>query len=229
MTYAAIETSGYSGQPGEYFAFTVGSNVYRYTSSDADITVDGFLYLSIPLERNAFKQGAEINNSLLEVSLPINASIGQEFIAGPPSVPIEVTISRKHTSDAQIITPFIGTVVNFNFTEETLILTCQSVLLALKRSLLIRAFQVACPYDLYGVLCAVNKASFQEAATLSSVSGTALTSSDFASFTSGYFSGGYLEYNEGSRTITRSIISHVSTAVELNYPIPGLPGRRKRF
>lgn len=223
MTYTAKENSTYDGQPNELYQFVRNGQSWRYTSADEDKTIESIIYSSASLTRTKLEQNQEMSRNPITVSIDKNASFVQQFRGAPPSDVIQLTIFRYHEGDSEVVTIWIGRVVNIRLKERIAEIRCEPIFTAMKRPVLRRRYQTTCPHVLYGAQCGVLSSSFSVITSLLSVSGTTLTASAFGTHPDGYFSGGYVEWEVDGNIETRPIINHVGTAITVNFPFQGMP------
>lgn len=225
MAYTDYEKSTYGGAPIELYEFSRGSSSFwRYTSADMDQTYFGSIYDAIAIKRNSFEVSQQVEAISLTVTMPVTSEFPQLYIASPPSEPISFTLRRFHSGDTEVVSIWIGRVVNVEFKEETVEVLCESVYTSLKRPTLRRLYQRSCPHVLYNQVegsCMLDKENFKVTAVLDSVSGLNIASSTFAGYADGYFSGGFVEVIVGGATNRRFITNHVGTTLTVNLQLIG--------
>lgn len=225
MAYETLEESQYGGAPIELYEFARGTVEYwRYTSADTDQTYFGSIYDAVPIQRNSFEQSQNVEATSLTITMPVTAEFPQLYIAAPPSDPISFTLRRFHENDTEVVSIWIGRVVNVEFKEETVEVMCESIYTSLKRPTLRRLYQRSCPHVLYNQVdgsCNLDKDLFKVTATLSAVSGVTLTSATFGTYSDGYFSGGFVEIVSGGHTNRRYVTNHVGNDLTLNLQLTG--------
>jgi len=225
MAYETIEESPYSGSPVELYEFARGTvEFWRYTSADTDQSYFGSEYDAIAIQRNSFEMSQNVEAISLTITLPVTAAFPQMYIAAPPSDPISFTLRRFHDGDTDVVSIWIGRVINVEFKEEVVEIMCESIYTSLKRPTLRRLYSRSCPHVLYDVSvgsCRADKNSFKTTATLSAASGLTLTSASFGAFANGYFTGGFVENLSGGHTNRRYITNHVGNDITLNLQLTG--------
>lgn len=225
MAYDTYEKSPYSGNPIELFEFARGTTEFwRYTSADTDQSYFGSIYDAVPIQRNSFEASQNVEAIALTVTMPVTAKFPQMYIAAPPSDPIAFTLRRFHGGDTDVVSIWMGRVINVEFKEETVEVICESVYTSLKRPTLRRLYQRSCPHVLYNEVdgsCNISKNSFKVTATLDSVAGTVLTSSTFGGYTDGYFTGGFVEIASGGHINRRYVTEHTGDDITLNLQLTG--------
>lgn len=223
MTLDAMETSVYDGAPIELYEFDQsGINFWRYTSTDENVTKSGSLYKAIPIARSKLELSRDINRADLRIKMPVNAEFVQQFISYPPTNIMNFKLKRYHYGDSEVITTWVGRVVNVEFkNSKTAEVLCEHALTSMQRPTLRYYYQITCPFVLYDEeTCTILAADKRVNATLSAVSGVTLTSGDFG-LGDGYFTGGYVELTSGGVTQVRFITDHVGNDITVNLPLPG--------
>ena len=199
MTFEIIENSQFLGEPIDLYEFTRDQNVWRYTSSDEDKTVDGSVYTSFEMSRSAIDNSQDIAKSSVTIKATINNPFAAQFIASSPSDIIEVAIKQYHETDIdkQVVTLWNGRVINVKFTDREAQIKCDPQVTSMNRNTLRRRYQPECPHLLYGNQCGVSKAAFVTMATVSQSSGNSVSAPEIGVQPDGYFSGGYIEWFRG--------------------------------
>lgn len=218
MTYAAVETSDYSGQPVELYRFSQGTRKWLYTSADASFVYAGETYEPYPLKRGAFRQTQELSKSGLEINAPRDLPFVADSMASPLIGVVQLTIYRRHRSDAEVTTWWRGRVVGVRFAGGETTISCEPLGTSMKRIGLRRPAQRQCPHALYGVGCNVSDAAFSATGTLLSHTGAMVTSGVFATQPNGWWVGGKIVLDG----VLRFIVGHATDTLTLTAPVPGL-------
>lgn len=223
MSYNALEISDYSAEPIELYTFTCATRVWRYTSADEDKTVASLVYTAVPLKRSAFEENQDIYRAPITLTMGSRVEFLELYKKSPPTDIVQLTIQRYHEGDGELTTPWMGRVTNAKFLETTAEIRCEPIFTSLKRPILRRRYQTTCPHVLYDAhTCRVLAADKSVAATVSSVSGITISGAAIASKPTGYFSGGYVDYETGGVLERRGIIDHVGGDIMVNIPFSGL-------
>lgn len=222
MTYDASELSFQSGAPVELYEFRRAARVWRFTSSDADVTVDGATYTAAPLQRTAIEQTPERARNGIRISCARDFPIADLFRVTSPTDVISVTIIRYHRAEPlNSITLWMGRVLNAEWRGLSADLSCEPVSASLTRTGLRRLYQKQCPHVLYGAACGVSKVAQGIATTVTAASGVTLT---VAALTGGKpYAGGFVEWLLDDGMIERRFITGVaSLALTLSQPFQGI-------
>lgn len=222
MSYSASETSDQGGRPVELYEFIRGASAWRYTSADSDVVYGGNTYTAVPIARGAVEATRETARLALEITCDRALAVLDLFATMPPDDIVAVTLRRLHAGDGEAITLWMGRVLNVTWNNAAAGIHCESVFTSLKRTGLRRLYQVPCPHVVYGPGCGLDRAAFDAAAAVTSVSGTTLNLSGLGAFADGHFAGGYLEWSDAGVINRRAIRQQVGGAVTISFPLPGL-------
>ncbi|MES0340689.1 MAG: phage BR0599 family protein [Candidatus Humimicrobiaceae bacterium] len=221
MTYKDQEESVYDGNPIElYEFFREGGSAWRFTSSDSNKTYLGNIYFATPLLRNSIEQSQDVTRAALTIEMSSTEDFIQQFIVEPLFTKISIIIRRYHESDItnQVVALWQGRVINVEQKESTASITCESSYTSLKRPTLRRLYSTSCPHLLYGPICTVPKSLLQVNATIDSISGVTIISSDYDELAP-YFIGGYVEHTKDGTTVRRFIVNESTNVIQLNLPL----------
>jgi hypothetical protein len=103
MTYASQETSVQDGAPAELYEFTLGADVYRYTSHDADVVRGGHTYTAAPIARPDIALTSEMERGTLNLTCSRTLPLLENFLYSPPEEVVLFTLYRQHAGDAESI------------------------------------------------------------------------------------------------------------------------------
>lgn len=228
MAYSTYELSKYDGAPVELLLFkdSVADQKWAFTTGE-DALVDGLLtYMPDIIGRGEVKQGGNEIAGSLQIKVPIESDIAQQFKSYLPARPIALTIQRYHRNDVaqERVTMFIGQVTTVAYENDGMAtLNCEPLTKAIKRKVPWQLYKGGCNRALYEFGCGVSRALFEEATSSYSQTGATLTSVAFGTHADGWFNNGYVEVpSSGER---RFVISHIGNNIVLDYPFFGLlPG-----
>lgn len=224
MTFEAYESSVQDSRPVELYSFSKGVVRLNYTSADLPIAVPPYTYEHAAIERTSFDETSEIARANVTITAPQDFDPSLWFSPYPPSEVVELSIMRlqRDDPDQEVQTLWIGRVLSVTWEGAVSKLKCESFLTSMRRPGLRRKYQRACPHQLYGVACGVASISFRSDATITGVAGATVNAAALAAHGDGYYAGGYLEWQSGTRTERRAIRSQVADAAVLSHPIVGL-------
>lgn len=200
MSYDAAETSVQGGSPVECYTFTRGTEVIaRYTSAEADVTVDSETWEAWPggLARGPVTISGEDGRGALRVTVARDFPIAELIHLRPRTGVIGCTVYRHHRDDLSlgVIPIFAGRVLSARRAANgDRILAIEPRSIAQNRIGLHRVCQPSCNHELYGPLCRLDMADWDHATTIVSISGTALEVADVASGMP--YTGGIVAYTD---------------------------------
>lgn len=220
MTYNSQERSYQGGAPVELYLFARGLQVWRYTSTDSDITFDGNSWESAVIQRSNIETTPEQSRNALTITCPRDLPIADLFRVAPPSDVISLTVYRYHRGDGDSAVIWMGRVLNVQWQGAEARMSCEPVSLSFGRTGLRRLYQTACPHVLYGTACGVDKAGQAHEAEVTAISGAELT---VDSLLSKPYAGGFVELEAGSGNLERRFIRSFSGLVlTLAQPFQGI-------
>ena len=152
MTFQEIETSRDKGAPYELYEFVYGPNPedsYKYANT-TDPVPGREDFNCIPIRRDAYKTSGKVERDQLNVVVPTDSSIARMILPYPPPYEVFVTIWAGHFEGGAPMVIWSGRLLSNAFNEEgDVVLTCESLLIALKRLGVRRRWQIGCPLVLY--------------------------------------------------------------------------------
>lgn len=217
MSYAARETSQYSGQPYELYLFQTQTDTWRMTSADGAITYLGNSYEPEAITRTPTSQGVEVKSGEVRVTIPKTHPIALLYLPFIPATPMSLVIYRGHDAESEVVVNFTGRVATATF-GDACELACVPEQEALKKRIPGPKYQKQCNRILYAPGCDVDRELFRVTGNLSSVVGAVIQAPEFATKPNGWFNAGYIE--KGFER--RMILSHTGNALTLLQAMAGL-------
>ena len=201
MTYAQFEASQQGGRPVELYTFTIGTETYRYTNAEDQITFQSNTYLPRQIARTSAKQASEQRRQQMEVTLPSSDVVCSRYIGIVPGTLMTLSIVKTHRDDPdeEGLVLWDGRITGASFTKEGVICTLQGLTseVALSRPIPRFKFQGMCNHVLGDALCGVDldNAANRYTQDVSAVSGSTITVPGLTSAKgAGWAVGGYVEY-----------------------------------
>lgn len=221
-TYDQSEKSIRSGAPVEYARFTLGEQLFRYTTSPIEETLFGEIYQPVDFKRTAPSLSPEISQNQITFSMPRNIELPALFAKASPRQQIFVIIYRKHRGelDAEAISYWQGGVEGVAFKGEMAEIVAGSLESTLKRGGLRYRFQPNCRFYLCDGRCPVPAPSVTTEAIIETASGAILSAPEFDALPDGILKFGELTTPELE---SRFIVDHVGATVTLIAPFPESP------
>jgi uncharacterized phage protein (TIGR02218 family) len=222
--YDTYETSQASAAPVELYEFVLGSEVWRQTSADVDVTYGGHTWTATPLSRGEIEEGTEINRANLELNCAIDNPVAGLYLVQPPDAVVLFRLRRLHRGDSEALVIWLGRVLNCEWSGREAKLFCEPVFTSIRQPGLRRLYSRLCTHTLYEQsTCRVNPDDFDATATLATVDGVAISFSSLPVTTDGYWQHGRLRWIDGDgRAHWRMIETQAGLNATLVAPIPGL-------
>lgn len=227
MTFESRELSDELGAPIELFEFRYGPERLYYTSAERPVTLLSRVWTPVPVGRTEIEETSEMSRQAVTLTLPAQSDIANLFRVAPPSEVVEVLIRGVHLTDESegIASVWVGRVLNCKYDGARAELSCESIRTSIRRQGLRRPYQRSCPHVLYGLRCAVPRATHRLEDQVTFVSGATLIVPDVALQPDGYYAGGEVEWERGAGRYERRMIRiHISDTLVLTHPIQGLTG-----
>jgi len=233
MTFNAYEASRESGAPIQLYRFTYGTETgefFAYTDHTDEVVVDHggsvgeIAYQPVPVERDEIVSNGTLDRSSMKLGLDVSTDLAELFRVYPPDNVVNLIVYQGHVDDpdSEFKVIWAGRVVSASRAHSELELQGEPISTQMKRPGLRRHYQYGCPHALYSTVCGANKAAATSAATVASVSGTAVTldAGWEGSLPAAKFLRGQLEWTPaGGSTRRRTIIRVAGNVLTLS----GLP------
>jgi len=222
VSYQDFEGSAYQGEPVELYRFTLGVDVFAYTSADEDVTHSGTLYEAEPgLQRSQVEVSEELARQGLTVEVPRDNDLAALWLASPPMVAAELQLLRGHRNDpdAEFVTYWRGRVAKVSWSGSRAVITCENALSGLRRMVFVPNWSRGCRHGLYAQGCEVAQTGFAVTGTVTAVNGAVVTAAAWAGQPDGWFTGGFVEL---LNTPLRMVVDHVGDALTLQAAVPGV-------
>lgn len=207
MSFDSFEKSAEDGRPIEFYIFTLGPIIWRYTTAEENIEFDGQTYLAAAIRGDNIKQTGEPVNDVHTLDVPAWIAPAQMFMSAPPTQSIQVSIGVAHASELglteEMLIGFTGEVTQVNFPMPGRAqITVESLMSSMRREGLKFGWQRSCPNALYDPLtCKVEKSAFAIEFITLGISGFTIDVSLDTSKPTGYFDNGFIEWNHPARGI----------------------------
>lgn len=221
MSYDSYESSVESGDPVELYEFTLGTDTFRYTSDEDDITTAAGTYTAVPISRERIiYETQEKASDRLQVTLPASNAFVSNFVDIVPGKIALLTILRYHRSDPaeEQVTIFKGILNTVRYSEEGKVALLQVMPLtsAQTRAIPRITFSGLCNHMLYDSRCKISETSstWEKFLPVSAVSSNQITCTGASAFGSDFFAGGFVEFDDDYR----QVISQSGDVLTLNVP-----------
>jgi len=225
MAFDTYEESLEQSQPVEIYIFQLGSEFFRYTSAEAQVSVGPIVYEPLAITRRGINQGPEEREQLFEVEMPTEGTIAERYVNIVPGPQATVRVERFQRLDGatpQRIVIFDGAVHSVSFKQQAkvAVVACQTLIAATSKPMPRFVYSSACNHVLYDSRCKVDRetGAFKHQGVVGGINGNVLTVPGLAAFGNGWFQAGLVQAFSG--TDARMILKHTGDDITLLLPFP---------
>lgn len=227
MSYELIEVTNDYGEPLFLYEFSVGTKVWRYTSSTEPVAAKGEMYTPIYISDEGISQTGEAQTDTVKISIDFNAEIVDLFKITPPIEQIVVRRMVRHEFDPDVAINYVGFISQANFgTIGVVEFDCITLSPTMQRNGLRLYWSRTCPYVVYdAATCGVRKEDHAVTAIVEKAANGLITAKGLAVAVDGWFAGGYIEW-QSERTGApemRSVDEHSGDQIRLLGRSDGIP------
>jgi hypothetical protein len=196
MSYELIEVSRDDSRPIELYQISYTSNIYRWTSSDVEISYLGEVFSPVAIKRGEIEPTAEVSKANLSITVSEDSPLGEIFRISPPSEPVIITIFQEHYEDNDFKVVWKGRISNSEWKSGGVIeLSSESNFASLQRVGPRRRCQAQCSFVLYDpATCGVDRENFREDTTVLTISGLDITTPEAAGKIDSWYAGGFVTW-----------------------------------
>jgi uncharacterized phage protein (TIGR02218 family) len=225
MTFIAAELSTYNNSPLELYLFTTDTGqVWAYTNGTKEQIRGSQTYSPAPISRNAVDTNPGETPKMLEITLPENNALIEQFIPYLPVTPISVTVYRRHFTDPdnEYAVVFTGAAASVQFEGGGAVLSCRPVAASIQRKAPWQTYQSSCNWALYSLGCGLNKDDYKTAGTVTSINNFDLLITAAGTRPDGWFTTGFIRRDSTGEV--RWITAHTGATITLQKDFDGLEG-----
>lgn len=218
MSFSEFETSLQNGQPVRLYQFQRGPLRWGYTSADRDVSHLSITFKSIEggIVDDGIRQTEDAQADTLNLTLPATLDIAQMYRVVAPSQTIAVTIFDLHYEDAGYLVVWMGQIAGVRFKDQfTAQVQCQTLAATMERTGLRKTWSRNCPHTLYDAACAVLRTSHKVVGVIDHIDGESIGFANAAGQSTGYYSGGYVEWTSQFGLEQRGIEKHSADILTL--------------
>lgn len=196
MAFGLLESSAYLARPEELYEFSMGAQVWRYTSASTNRTLLGQTYMAVPrLRREPFKQDKDGGDDSINIQVPMDLDLVWAFRVISPARAIDVKVLKRHRGDGDdFVEVWAGRYRGVEWSGAVATIRCDGYNSLLKRAGLRLNYGVKCSHMLYGPGCNLNKEDWRVEGPVSGVTMSTISSPAFAARPDGWLTRGYVEY-----------------------------------
>ena len=215
MTYNSQEISIQDGAPYFLYEFVINEITYRYTDYPSIVNWGAYEWVPFPIKHTEVKQSSELSKNSMKVTIPIisDNSFCNTFLGWSPDYMVSFTLRRGQFGSGDTLVYWKGRVSSHKLKEQLIELSCESIFTSLRRPGMRARYQRQCRHALYNKGCGLNKADFATSAGVTTVSGLTITVPSASLKINGFFTGGIVEFADGS---FRLINSHVGSQITIS-------------
>jgi uncharacterized phage protein (TIGR02218 family) len=220
VTYLAVDNTEQQGRPVELYELSIGSEVFRYTSAEDEISALSVTFSPVAIQRDSFESSAEQGSASIQFRLPADDAFVARYKTTLPSFVATVVIYKLHRGDGEVVLHFAGEVQTIDFERDM----TQARVTALRDSqrvatpLLRYEFGPGCNNSLGDDVCqvALGNSTYTLSSLVTADNGVTLEISGAASYGDGWFTAGELRITAtGER---RMVIDHEGDIVRVMAP-----------
>lgn len=218
----------------EMYKIRYGTTTYRYTSYHDNVTFLNQTYTAIPIKRGGLMYDDKFSAVTMNLDLAIN-DWTKAYIANQPIEPVTVIVYRalqSDLSDYEII--FSGRVADVITEDYEARIQCVARSEYLEKVIPDIIYQSYCNHDVYDDGCGLNWINWRVEGTITDITGSTITATEWAAYAADYFKGGYVKFGSDYRLVTTSTAGGVLTLQvpfdsrlevgSTTYAVPGCDG-----
>lgn len=199
----------------ELFTFTIGYDVWRYTSYSNDVTFQGYTFAAASMKRGEWSEEIDLKPLSVKITLPIT-DLAAKFVANYPNQKVYVEIIRVFIDDpSSFLSLFKGAVTNVVLNKNTAEIDCESSSLVYSFRVPRVVHQAFCNNRLFDLVCGLDSESYSVFVQGITVSGGTITHATIDTYADGYFQMGRAKTIYGDE---RMITGHVGSSITLQVP-----------
>ena len=176
----------------ELYIFSLGAEIYRYSSSQEDVLYEGHVYTAQAIFRNEISR--DFDSDSASITLPYTLEPAPRYRVLNPSTTVWVKILKD--TGALLFFGRVGS-CSFNMQQATATLKLVSLQGMLKTKIPSRNYSTGCNFELFDRGCGLVKENFKKALfstdTTVSADKLSITCPSLAEVEDGYFTGGYVQ------------------------------------
>lgn len=222
MPFDTQELSQYSGQPVELFHFRdiVGQTVFALTTGEEEFSDGLTVFAPGIVNRTSIRQTTDDPSGSIEIKVPNDSTIAQQFKAYLPSKPISLLVHRFHNNDGTMErrTIFIGRVISVSFGADGIsTIRCDAITKAAGKKVPWQVYKKGCNWAVYEWGCGVLREPFETPLISYTLDGDTITSTAIGAVADDtWFPNGYVERTTNGER--RYITGQVGDTIQLDYP-----------
>lgn len=221
--FDTLESSLEESRPLELYTFTLGSEPFRFTSAEDDITIGVDTWVAEAIGRSATAQVANAERQDIIITCPSDNIIAAKYVNIVPGEQVSVEIFRLQRDETPVFSTqtlvFKGQIFDVRFPQDGHIaeIVLRSDEVALSRNIPRFTYMFSCNHILYSPGCGVDPDLFNVIGNTTDETGKTITVVGASLESDGFYNGGYCTSVSGD-TDFRLIIKHVGNVLTLLLP-----------
>lgn len=212
---------GWFGRKSELYDWQRGPQHWRYTTDDRPQVYLQQTYAPVAgMKRGSISESNEPNKNTLDVTVPVDLAFLDLFRGRTPTERLLLTVYERKR-DNSVVRRWIGEIGNVTWSDTKVVLRHFPPSASQTTNGLKECWQKNCPHMVYSAglgLCNAAQETMRVNATVSSVSGSVVQSSAWATKPDGWFDGGWVQWGEGTAIERRFVIQHTGDTLTLMTP-----------
>lgn len=224
MSFSTYENSVESGSPVELYEISIGTDIYRLSSTEDDYTFGSDVYTGSAINRTNIGVGQDQRTQLINFELPSSHPFVQRYVLIAPGQRATISVFRFHRLDTpglERVLTFKGIVRSVAFTRQgnAAQVACMPLTGGLSRQVPRFTYQAPCNHVLFDDRCKVAlDLTTSYSGTVTAVSGSDVTVNGLSAKGSGWAVGGYI--TNTTNDDYRLILAQSGDTITLLLPFP---------
>lgn len=210
-------------RPVELFHLWRGSNHWRYTSGDVDVSYDGYTWSAATINRGKITWDSDLKASDVDVKFTRLADAIAPYLAGTPLnlVAVEIYKLFRDQDPLEARQIFSGHILDVDVQGLSAVGRCAGIEYQLGNPLLTYFYQVECNHTVFDARCGLTAAIWQITPTVTVDStGRVLTAAAIGGEADGWWTLGTVTVGDEARMI----VDHTGNDITIMSPLTGFSG-----
>ncbi|ENU80128.1 hypothetical protein F975_01881 [Acinetobacter sp. ANC 3789] len=175
----------------ELYTIVRGSQIFRYSSGDKDVTVGEVTWNKLAIKRGSISSSSDLEKNSLEVTFAADSEFAQSCLRSALEEVVFLTLSKYQSGTVSLL--WQGRLTGVKPDAATIILTFENDYTSLARVGARYKYQRTCAHDLYGEGCKLDKDAWAVQSTVKSVGGVTVVLRGLEGYADNYFMLGMLK------------------------------------
>ncbi|MHA3078769.1 baseplate hub domain-containing protein [Acinetobacter sp. ANC 5502] len=175
----------------ELYTIVRGSQIFRYSSGDKDVTVGEVTWNKLAIKRGSISSSSDLEKNSLEVTFAADSEFAQSCLRSALEEVVFLTLSKYQSGTVSLL--WQGRLTGVKPDAATIVLTFENDYTSLARAGVRYKYQRTCAHDLYGEGCKLDKDAWAVQSTVKSVGGVTVVLRGLEGYADNYFMLGMLK------------------------------------